>query len=321
MVYELLFNISIFFLACIVLVLSGTLLVKALSHLSSYLKVSEFVVGFILMAFATSLPELFVGINASLAKTPDLIIGTIIGANILDLTIVGGMIVLLARGIKIESSKTKTDALYMFVLVTLSMILFVIGDGLSRVDGVVLLLALLLYARKLFIEQRRFHKPMDNHVTRLEPILHTALFLISIFLLYASSHFVVTYGLKISENLDFPVALIGLIFVPIGTTLPELTFESRAVLMGHTQMALGDLIGSVIVNSTLVLGVSALIFPLVSSNLVFTLISGLFMLILAFLFATFIETGDKLYVKEGISLILLYVFFVVMQVYLEGIFF
>jgi cation:H+ antiporter len=110
----------------------------------------------------------------------------------------------------------------------------------------------------------------------------------------------------------------GLFLISFGTTLPELVFESRAVLMGHSEMALGNLIGTVIVNSTLVLGITSLIQPITADFLLF-ITAGVFMLIVAFLFATFTESGNRLDIKEGISLILLYAFFVMIEFYVRGI--
>lgn len=309
-------NLTLLILSCLVLVISGSFLVKSLSKIASYLKISEFVVGFIIMAFATSIPELFVGISSALAHNTALALGNVIGANILDLTIVIGIVILLGRGIKIKRKTTKKDALYMFFIATLPLALMWIGHSISRIDGIILLGAFFFYAGKLFKEKKIFKKEAENHEKKWEPVLNTALFIFSLALLFLSSRFVVKYATLLSFDLLLPPILIGLFLVSIGTTLPELIFESRAVLMGHSEMALGDLIGSVIVNSTLVLGVTALIFPITADLLLF-ITSGIFMLIVAFLFATFVESGNKLYIKEGIALILLYIFFIIIEFYVK----
>ncbi|MBW2991733.1 sodium:calcium antiporter [Candidatus Woesearchaeota archaeon] len=310
-------NLILFIVACLVLVTSGTLLVRSLIKIGGYLHVSEFVVGFMIMAFATSLPELFVGISSAIAANTALAIGNVIGANVLNLSLIAGMIVLIRRGIAIESDKTKKDALYMVFISALPFILMWIGHEISRIDGAILLIAFLVYARKLYKERKVFRKEVENHVRRFEPVLNTIIFIINLGLLFFSSRFVVEYATLLSVELLLPPVLIGMFLVSIGTTLPELTFETRAVLMGHSEMALGNLIGSVIVNSTLVLGVTALIHP-ISANFLLFITSGVFMLIIAFLFATFLESGSKLYVKEGISLILLYLFFMMIELYVKG---
>jgi cation:H+ antiporter len=311
-------NLVLFLVACIFLILSGTLLVRSLSKLASYLRMSEFVISFILIAFATSVPELFVGISSALQNNTALSLGNVIGSNILNLTLIAGIIILLKRGIMIESKKTKADALYMFFIIALPFVLMWIGHAISRIDGVILLVAFFLYARKLYRERKIFKKEAENHAKRLEPIINTLIFILSLGLLFLSSRFVVSYATLLSAELLLPPVLMGLFLISFGTTLPELVFESRAVLMGHSEMALGNLIGTVIVNSTLVLGITSLIQPITADFLLF-ITAGVFMLIVAFLFATFTESGNRLDIKEGISLILLYAFFVMIEFYVRGI--
>jgi cation:H+ antiporter len=151
-------NLVLFLVACIFLILSGTLLVRSLSKLASYLRMSEFVISFILIAFATSVPELFVGISSALQNNTALSLGNVIGSNILNLTLIAGIIILLKRGIMIESKKTKADALYMFFIIALPFVLMWIGHAISRIDGVILLVAFFLYARKLYRERKIFKK-------------------------------------------------------------------------------------------------------------------------------------------------------------------
>ena len=311
-------NLILFLISCIVLIISGTLLVKTLTKIASFLRLSEFVVGFIIMAFATSIPELFVGITSALTKNPALALGNVIGANIINLTLVIGIAILLGKGIKIESKKTKTDALYMVGIAALPMVLMVIGGSLSRIDGIILLAAFALYARRILQQRKLFKKEVEDSIKRKDIILTTILFVFSLALLFLSARFVVEYATSLSVDLALPPIIVGLFIISIGTTLPELTFGSRAVLAGHSEMALGNSIGSVIVNSTLVLGIASILCPITANILLFS-VGAIFMVMIAFLFATFVESGNKLYIKEGISLILLYIFFVIIEFYIKTI--
>ena len=314
----LIINLISFLISCIVLIISGTLLVKTLAKIAAFLKLSEFVVGFIIMAFATSIPELFVGITSALTKNPALALGNVIGANIINLTLVIGIAILLGKGIKIESKKTKTDALYMVGIAALPMVLMVIGGSLSRIDGIILLAAFALYARRILQQRKLFKKEVEDSIKRKDIILTTILFVFSLALLFLSARFVVEYATSLSVDLALPPIIVGLFIISIGTTLPELTFGSRAVLAGHSEMALGNSIGSVIVNSTLVLGIASILCPITANILLFS-VGAIFMVMIAFLFATFVESGNKLYIKEGISLILLYIFFVIIEFYIKTI--
>jgi len=311
-------NLALFLASCIVLVLAGSWLVKSLSKIAGFLKISEFVAGFIIMAIATSLPELFVGISSALAKNTSLILGTVIGSNIANLTIIAGIPILLARGIKIKSYRTKTDALYLFFISIVPLTLMLLGKQLDRIDGVILIAVFLIYARRMYLQRKIFKKEYEeNKIKRTTILLTTVLFIASLAVLFFAAKFVVQYAAALSIDLALPPILIGLFLIAIGTSLPELAFGAQAALKGRSEMVLGNLIGSNIANLTLVLGITALICP-ISSNFLLFITAGIYMLLITFLFATFVESGSKLYVKEGISLILLYIFFIIIEFYVKG---
>jgi cation:H+ antiporter len=270
------------------------------------------------MAVATSIPELFVGITSALEKNPALALGNIMGANILDLTIITGIIILLGRGVKIKTRKIKKDALYMSLILILPIILFLIGNSISRIDGLILIGVFCLYAYRLLKRRKKFTKAVEDHIRRREIVINIFLFIASIVVLFLSSRFVVHYATLLSVDLNLPSIMVGLFLISIGTTLPELTFGVRAVQLGHSEMALGDQIGTIIANTTLILGVTALIYPIHAEFILFV-IGAIFMILVGFLFATFSESGSKLDIKEGISLILLYIFFVIIEFYMKTI--
>ena len=113
-------------------------------------------------------------------------------------------------------------------------------------------------------------------------------------------------------ELNIAPILIGLILVALGTSLPELSFTINSFMNHKGELAFGNLIGSVIANSTLILGVTAIISPITSSYLPFVT-SAAFMLFSCFLFATFVE-GKTIFLNEGISLVGLYIIFIISQV-------
>ncbi|MBI1969191.1 sodium:calcium antiporter [Candidatus Woesearchaeota archaeon] len=317
MAYQTLVHSTLFLLACIILVLSGGLVVRCLIKIASFLRLSEFVVGSIIMASATTLPELFVGIEASLQRNTALALGNVIGSNIVDLTLIMGMGILLARNIHITSKKTLQDGFVMVLIATLPMILMLLGRQISQLDGMLLLLVFAFYQWHLFRQGRRFTKQMENHIERWHVVVSVLLFLASVTLLFFSARYVVRYATYLSLDLQLPPILIGLFLIAVGTSLPELVFVSRASLQRHPEMGLGDVMGAVVANSTAVLGVSALIYPLSSDFLLF-ISSGVYMILTCFLFFTFMESGHRLDWREGISLIMLYAFFIIVEFYVKG---
>ena len=310
----LIINLILFIVSCSVLVKSSSLLVSSLSKIAHHFKVNEFAIGFIVMALSTSLPEMFVGITSAFGKNTALALGTVIGSNILDLTIVIGVVTLLSRGVKIHSKIIKKDVLYMMGIVLLPLLLM-IDKEISRLDGVILIVAFVAYIWQLTQQERRFKKGTD-HVNKREAVFYTLVTFVGIIVLLISASFVVKFATQLSIDLFLPPIFIGLFVVSLGTSLPELIFETKAVISKHEELAIGDLIGSVITNSTLVLGLTAIIFP-ISADLFLFFTSAIFMILIAFIFMTFAESGRGISWKEGVSLILLYVFFVVIESYIK----
>lgn len=312
----LLLNLFYFVIAIAALVLSGYWLVKALSKIASYLKISEFVLGFILMAVSTSLPELFIGIKSALLNAPSLSFGNVIGANILDLTVAIGIPIIIARRLKIKSDASRKDAVYMFLIAILPIALYIIGSELSVLDGLVLLIVFILYARNLLVEKKGYAKPANDKLTKSQAVFYTATFVISIGLLFKSAEFVVKYAVSVANEMGLPEFAIGVFIVSLGTTLPELTVGILAVLTKHYEIALGDSIGSVITNSTLVLGVASFIHP-ITTNFNLLLASGIFMIIVAYMFSILLREKKELDWKYGVALLIIYMVFVVFQFYFE----
>ena len=313
----LVFDLAIFISSCIVLVFAGGLLVRSLSKLASFLRISEFILAFILMAISTSIPELFVGISSALQGNPALALGTVIGSNIADLTLVAGIAALLGRGLKLKSKRIMSDAYWMIALAALPIVLMWVGNSLSRIDGIVLLAIVLLYIFRLLRHRKKYSAKFADSVNRWAVLGYFVLFCASFPLLYFTAKYVVASGSALAFDLSLPALFVGLFFIALGTSLPELVFESRAVLAGSGDMALGDLIGSVIMNSTLVLGVVAIIMP-ISANIFLFFTSSFFMLLMCLLFAVFLETGKGITWKEGLVLLFMYVLFLIVELNLKS---
>lgn len=313
-------NIVIFLISVGALIFAAGFAVKTMSNLARWLRINEYILAFALMAVATSIPELFVGINSALARTGSLTLGNVIGANILDLTIIIGIPILIAGGIRLTNREEKKDTLYMFILVALPAVLMLLGNRMSRLDGAILIAAFLAYGYHTIKAKKGFSKESDEkQLKKWEVIANSMGLILCIVLLHLAASSTVRYATNISTEVGLPPIFIGLFIISIGTTLPELAVGFSAARKGHNDIVMGDIIGSVVTNATLVLGVSALIHPIEANFMLFITSTG-FMLLAAFLFSTFAETGDKLYQKQGVALIMLYVLFLVVELNLKGFF-
>ncbi len=312
--------IALFLISVLVLVKSGSVAVQKLVAISRYLRISEYVLAFVLMALATSLPEFFVGINSALAKAPVLSLGNIIGSNIVNLSLVLGVVVIFAKGIRIKSKIAKRDAWIVFFISILPLLLL-IDKKLSQADGIILLLVFVWYLRHILKDKEAFRKRMDHMVRTIEEFWkfskNLLIFILAIAILLISSWGIVKTATLIAQGFELPLILIGLILVAIGTSLPELVFGIKAVITKHEGMNLGNLIGSTVMNSTFILGITAIIYPIKIENFNLILTAGLFMVFVIFIANFFIATREKISWKEGIILVGLYAVFLVLEFLLK----
>lgn len=308
-------NVILLIASSIVLARTAAALVHAVAVIAKYLKLTEFSVSFILMAIITTLPENFVGISAALAKVPTLALGNVLGSNIVNLTLIIAIPIFLSGGIAVRSIIARRDALYM-LFYALAPVILLIDGTLSRGDALILLTFYAFYILRLF-HQRTHFQDLINHVDTKLVWREVAVFVIAVFFLLASSEVLVYAAKNLAGDFNIPVSLIGLFFVAVGTSLPELAFGLKAVELKHTGQVLGNVLGSVVANSTLVLALTALVSPIVihSFSLIFSSVA--FLVAVLILFEIGVYTDKKLDIQEGILLLFVYILFIITEFSLQ----
>ncbi|HLC33205.1 MAG TPA: hypothetical protein VJJ82_05230 [Candidatus Nanoarchaeia archaeon] len=304
-------EVIVFLVACFVLYKAGFYAVKSVTHLARALRVTEFVTSFILIAFISSLPEAFISIVAAFEGDPSLGIGTLLGSNIADLTLILGIVGLAGRGLRIHSSIIRKD-IY-FVALTILPVLLGIDGTLSRIDAIVLLCAGIGFAYVLIKERAYFHEEHHEHDHLLKSVI---VLLVSLAALLLSAHAIVWSTHSLAIGLGVSSLLLGLVFTALGTTLPELTFSLQSIKKKHASLALGDILGVVVVDATIMVGLTALIMPITLNLFVFGVV-GVFTAFAAVFAVLFMRSGKMLSTEESLTLIFFYVAFVVAQVLLR----
>jgi len=306
-----LFYIVIFVGSCFLLARSVGSLIKLLSLLRHVLRLSEFTVAFVLMAIATSLPELLVGISAALSQASALALGSIFGTNIVNLTLIVGLVAFAARGVKADSRLIRQN-LGASLIVGLIPFLMLFDGRLSRLDSGILLLIFVVYLILLFRGRRKSKERFEK--IEIKRIFRTfLLFIFALIVILVSSRLIVYSAIEIAEALDFPLLVVGLVVLALGTSLPELVFGLKAALASHPDMNLGNILGSTVVNVTLVLGTVGLIHPLVLENRFSIWFTALFSFLIFALFFIFSFSRKRISRTEGTILIVLYFVFVAIQ--------
>lgn len=291
---------------------SARLLTKTLSNFAKYFRVSSFAIGIVFMAVATSIPELFIGIQSALNNASELSLGTVLGSNISDLALVLGIIILVAkRKIRPKNSVKIQDAWWMFVYALVP--IFLSLDGIiSKIDAVILIIMFIVYTYYVFLAKQKIVEKF-RRLNKKRFMFDMFKFIAGIALLLLSSHYLVIYGLEIANNFAIPLLVIGITLYALSTSLPELIFETRAVREGKEGIAFGDLIGSIIVNSSLVLGITAIINPILIENIAEYVPAIFVLFIVAGYFFHKVLNNKKLATVDGLILIGIYVFFLIIE--------
>lgn len=261
-------DISIFIIAILILFAGGSLLVRTLTWMGRYLRLSEYFLAFVLVSFATTLPELFVGIGSAVSGIPELSFGNIVGSSVLDITLVLGVVIIISRGLALNHLVSKKDVTLTLGMIMLPAILLL--DGMiSRIDGAILLfffVGYIIYLRsqeRITTEVGGANNLAEFNFTNF--MRRFGLFLAGAVLLLSGSWLVVEFGKQVSASAGLPLFFIG-ILVGFGTTLPEMVFGVTSVFLRHASMSLGNVFGSILTKFSFVLGLVALIHPIQVSN-------------------------------------------------------
>lgn len=317
------FYILIFAVSISLLVFSGNLLIGALARIARFLGWKEFVVAFILMAMGSSLPNLFVGVSSALHKIPQLSLGDIIGGNVVVLTLAAGLAVFFSKGgIPAESRTIQSSSFFTLVAAFLPMLL--IFDGrLERSDGILLVGFFAFYCYWLFSKEERFRKVYDKEKV-VSVFKDFQLFLrdlgrlaLGMFILFAASEGIVRSARFFAEGFNVPIILVGILIVGFGNALPETYFAIASARRGESWMILGNLMGSVVITATLVLGTVALICPVEIVDFSPFAIARFFLIFSISSFFFFVRSGQKITRKEGVFLLAVYVVFVAVEILLR----
>jgi cation:H+ antiporter len=303
---------------------SAELVIVALRRISKQTKTGVFALSAIILALGTSLPELFVGITSAMEKSSNLTLGVILGSNIANISLVAGLSALIAGKVRIHSNFFRKDILIALVAGVIPLLLLLDGK-LTRVDGLILIVIYLAYAssffRARFIRIAEEHKKESyvyrffrrfNHVdTKITKEIGKLFVGVALLLFCADT--IVKISTFLAVYTQVPVFVIGLVVIAIGTSLPELGFSLRSLEDGEPSMFFGNLLGSTIVNSTLVVGITALIYPIEGVSVVKYVPAAVVFLLVFTLFWIFIRTKHRLDRWEAAILLGIYFSFIIYE--------
>ncbi len=265
------------FLSIILIAIGFALLVKGAdflvdgsSNIAKKFHIPEIIIGLTIVSIGTSMPELFVSLTSALEGYSDMSMGNVIGSNIANLLLILGLSTII-RPIKFQR-ETRLIEMPMCLILTIIFMIFCNTEGvISKIEAIILLILFIIFILYTIIMGKNGEK-FDKEETIIE--LKTENEKVSIF---KSIVFIVLgiIGLKVGGDLTVDNALvvarffnisekiISLTILAIGTSLPELVTSVTAAIKGNSDIAIGNIIGSNIFNMLLIIGISALINPII----------------------------------------------------------
>ncbi len=245
----------------IILIWSADLFVSGAASIAENMGMSPIVIGLTIVSLGTSAPEVLVSIIAAMSGAGELAVGNAIGSNIANTGLVLGVtLIIVPMCVHYRCMKQEVPAL---LVVTLGVGLLLLDGEISRLDGILMMSVLFLILFQMVRSQSGdaslVEEAEEEPLPHLKPTRAWVIFFIGLALLVGSSRLLVWGAITIAEQLGVSQLVIGLTIVAIGTSLPELAATIASALRGHTEIALGNIIGSNLFNLLGVMSIPGII--------------------------------------------------------------
>ncbi|QEK13515.1 calcium/sodium antiporter [Crassaminicella thermophila] len=307
----------ILILGFVLLIKGADYFVDAASNIASILRISPILIGLTIVAFGTSSPEAAVSIRAAMKGNNGIALGNVIGSNMFNMSLVVGITAFI-NPLKVEKETVRKEI--PFTLLSSVLLLIVMMDirlqamssnQLTRGDGLVLLSFFTIFLYYLFEVARNSKEKNDEEKNPLlrnmrKNIIFTVGGLTAIVL---GGELVVKSSKEIAYSLGMSETLVGLSIAAVGTSLPEMITCITAAAKKHSDIAVGNIVGSNIFNILFVLGTSSVISPIYVEEKIF--IDVLFMIVYTSILLIFSRTYHKVSRLEGAILFLSYILYAI----------
>ncbi|MHC1747540.1 MAG: calcium/sodium antiporter [Cellulosilyticaceae bacterium] len=315
---NILIQVIVLIVGFIILIKGADIFVDGAASIAKNLNIPDILVGLTIVAFGTSAPEASVSIKAMLSQNSDMVLGNVIGSNILNILLILGISAMIVP-LEVKGNTIKKEIPFMFLASLLLTVVYMdmpLGSGamnvITRSEGIVILLFFAVFIYYLIGLAKNGECEAVEPKYKMGPaVIFT---IIGLACIVFGGNFVVEAATKIATELGVSQSFISLTIVAIGTSLPELVTSVAAARKHQQDIAVGNIIGSNIFNICFVVGLPAAIFGnIVPTNLIY--IDLVVMLVAVVALFIFSKTQNKISKKEGAGLLVL---FVAYYIYLIG---
>lgn len=309
----LLINLALLLIGFVFLIKGADIFVDGASDTARRFRVPKMLIGLTIVSFGTSAPELAVSIQSILSGKGDILLGNVVGSNVLNILLILG-VASLVGALRVNTATVKKE-IPVLVLITLAFAallsdkIFGLAENIfTRQDGVVLLLFFCIFIYYLIGMARKKDTNEEENKDEKPVKLVKALLMIVIglFGIVLGSDFVVKGASEIAATFGVSQRIISLTIVALGTSLPELVTSVIATKKGEYDIAIGNIVGSNIFNIGIVAGLPVAIFGGVGGG-AFSYIDIIALIISAVVLFFFARHGGRIGYKKGIIFLLMFV--------------
>ncbi|MBI2548982.1 calcium/sodium antiporter [Candidatus Woesearchaeota archaeon] len=318
-------DILVFAIVCIVSVIlltkGAVYLVEGSADFARFLKINPMIIGLVIVGFGTSMPELIVSLVSAVTGNTDLLLGNVVGSNIVNI----GLILGLSALIYPLAIRTKTLMHEMAFMITAAFLFLILGNdwylfrtnvySFTLVDGVIFLVGFSIFiyyiVRSAQHQRKAIVHEFSEEYTHTHPLWKNILLMVGgILMLFIGGRLFIYGATALTTLLGISQTFIGLTLVALGTSLPELFTTIVAAMKKETDIVVGNIIGSNIFNIFLVLGVTTLVTE-ITINPMILFVDALIMVFFTLLFMVFATTYREINRVEGGILVLLYIIYMI----------
>lgn len=289
-----------------ILIKGADLFIDGISSTAINMKIAKIIISLTIVAFGTSSPELAISIQGMIDGNGSLVLANVIGSTIVNTMLIIGIAALI-KPITIQHETVKRQLPLHLITVIIFAILFVIGNGISRIDGIILFitfLVFLIYIIRFMKKRKSFFEKNEKPKWKIWPsILFAILGLIGIFI---GSDIAVENCTQLAYKIGISEKLITMVILVIGTSAPEIAMAVSSAKKNEFDIILGNIIGTNIFNIGFVLGIPVIIFGSVSS-IDFQLIDMVMMSLAAIIIYEFAKDDKIISKKEGLLMLAVFV--------------
>lgn len=244
-----------------VLVLWGAdRLTDGATALAVKLNIPQIVIGLTIVAFGTSMPEFFVSMASAIKGTSDMALGNIVGSNIFNTLMIVGVSAAVAPMV-ISRNTVRKDMVFAMVSALMLMVMC-LDNELSRIDAILLFIVFIIFMVYTLRMAKDKNEEEETQMKTMNGWLAAGLMVLGLACLIVGSNIFVDGATKIAKSLGVSDAVIGLTIVACGTSLPELATSVVAAKKGRAAIAIGNVIGSNVLNILMIVGITGMIIPM-----------------------------------------------------------